>query len=85
MAALKGFPVHRFCAVMFTFSSLLGLTGSNFILEQSCAQPWARRREGFNPGLGDVRDVALSLINRLNQTESAVFKLWMLYFQRISF
>ena len=26
----------------------------------------------------------LSLINRLKQTESAVFKLWMLYFQRIS-
>ena len=24
-------------------------------------------------------------MNRLNQTESAVFKLWMLYFQRISF
>ena len=24
-------------------------------------------------------------LNRLNQTESAVFKLWMLYFQRISF
>ena len=27
----------------------------------------------------------LSLMNRLNKTESAVFKLWMLYFQRISF
>ena len=24
-------------------------------------------------------------MNRLNKTESAVFKLWMLYFQRISF
>ena len=29
--------------------------------------------------------LSLSLINRLNKTESAVFKLWMLYFQRISF
>ena len=27
----------------------------------------------------------LSLINRLNKTESAIFKLWMLCFQRISF
>ena len=27
----------------------------------------------------------LYLMNRLNKTESAVFKLWMLYFQRISF
>ena len=27
----------------------------------------------------------LSLMNRLNQTKSAVFKFWMLYFQRISF
>ena len=27
----------------------------------------------------------LSLLNRLNKTESAVFILWMLYFQRISF
>ena len=26
----------------------------------------------------------LSLMNRLNKTESAVFKLWMLYFERIS-
>ena len=27
----------------------------------------------------------LSLMNRLNQTESTVLKLWMLYLQRISF
>ena len=27
----------------------------------------------------------LSLMNRLNKTESAVFKLWMLYFQRLFF
>ena len=27
----------------------------------------------------------LSLMNRLSKTESAVFKLWMLYFQRIFF
>ena len=26
-----------------------------------------------------------SLMNRLSQTESAVFKLWMLYFQRVPF
>ena len=27
----------------------------------------------------------LSLMNRLNKTESAIFELWILYFQRISF
>ena len=27
----------------------------------------------------------VSLMNRLNQTESAIFKLWMMYFQRIPF
>ena len=26
----------------------------------------------------------LTLMNRLNQTESAVFKLWMIYFLRVS-
>ena len=29
--------------------------------------------------------LSLSLMRRLSKTESAVFKLWMLYFQRISF
>ena len=46
-------------------------------------------RVALNPGLGGVRDVTstidISLMNRLNQTESAIFKLWMLYFQRIPF
>ena len=37
----------------------------------------------LNPGLGGMR--ALSFMNRLNKTESDVFKLWMLYFQKISF
>ena len=32
-----------------------------------------------------MRDAASVIINRHNHTESAVFKLWMLYFQRISF
>ena len=34
--------------------------------------------------LGDVKDVASAIIpmNRLNQTEPTVFKLWMLYFQK---
>ena len=31
------------------------------------------------------KHLPLSLMNRLNQTESAAFKLWMLCFQRISF
>ena len=31
-----------------------------------------------------MRDVA-SAMNRLDQTKSDIFKLWMLYFQRISF
>ena len=29
--------------------------------------------------------VRLSLLNRLSQTESAIFKLWRLYFQKITF
>ena len=40
-------------------------------------------RVALNPGLGGMRDV--SLMNRLNKTESAVFKHWMLYFQMIYF
>ena len=42
-------------------------------------------RVALNPGLGGVRDVdlSLSLMNRFNKTESAVFIFWMLYFQRI--
>ena len=55
-----------------------------------CLVPWDWRvqhlfgnRVAINPGPGS--DLSLSLMNRLNQTESAVFKLWMLYFQSISF
>ena len=33
----------------------------------------------------DCANGSLSLMNRLNQTESAVFNLWMLHFHRISF
>ena len=37
-------------------------------------------------GLGDVRDVASVIISyEQTRTESAVFKLWMLYFQKITF
>ena len=54
----------------------LGLCGSTLKWKQSAARPRARR----------VRDVAcsVSLMNRLNQ-KSSVFKMWMLYFQRITF
>ena len=69
--SLKSLPVYRYSVVMFTFSGPSDLLGSPFIWEQSCAQPGARRH------------LPLSLIIRLNQTKSAVFKLWMLYFQRI--
>ena len=31
------------------------------------------------------KQTKLSLMNRLNKIESAIFKLWKLYFQRISF
>ena len=34
-------------------------------------------RVALNPGLGGVRHLILFLMNRLNKTESAVFKLWM--------
>ena len=45
-------------------------------------------RELLNLGLGGMRDVASSSnsnMNRLNQTECAVFKLCIIYFQRIPF
>ena len=45
-------------------------------------------RVALNPGLGGMRDVASAVISHEQtqyKTESAVFKLWMLYFQRISF
>ena len=47
-------------------------------------------RVALNPGLSGVRDVASTIIsqylsmNRLSKTESAIFKLWMMCFQRIS-
>ena len=40
-----GGPEHQYSFVMFTFSGPLVWYGSTFIWEQSCAQPWARRRE----------------------------------------
>ena len=42
-------------------------------------------RVALSPGLGIMRDVTSAIISHeQNQTESAVFKLCMLYFQRIS-
>ena len=40
----------------------------------------------LNSGVGGVRDTTSAIISHeQTQTESAVFKLWTLYFQRISF
>ena len=60
----------------FTFSGPSGLCGSTLKWKQSVVRLKARR----------VRDVAssVSTMNRLNQ-KSSVFKMWMLYFQRITF
>ena len=78
MATLKSLPVHRYSVVIFTFSGPLGLQNSTLLFGN---------RVALNPGLGGVRDVASAIISheQINKTESAIFKLWMLCFQRISF
>ena len=63
---------------MFLFVATMIPNRSNaFILEHHIVQPRTRRREGCR--------IYHDLSWRLNNTESAVFKLWMLYFQRILF
>ena len=59
MAAVKRIPVHRYSVVICPFSGPLGLFGSE-IRKQNTTE--ASGRECF----------PVSLMNRLNQTESAV-------------
>ena len=54
MAALKGFSVHQYSVVVFTFSGPLGLWGSTLFFGN---------RVMINPGLGGVRDVASAIIS----------------------
>ena len=61
-------PMYYFKHIFWSFGTV-GFITCNW--KQSSAQPGARRRLPLPP------------MNRLNKTESAVFKLWMLYFQRI--
>ena len=76
VAGLKRLPVHRY-SVICTFTSPLHCRVQHVYWEKSCDLPGAMRREGCR--------ICHYLINRLSQTVSAVFQLWMLYFQRISF
>ena len=69
VAAIEHLPVHQYCIVIFTFSGPLGF---HFELE----------RVSLNQGLGGMRDaLSASISHEQTQTQSAVFKLWMLYFQ----
>ena len=49
-----------------------------YIWEYSIAQPGARRCKRMS-------HLSISLMYRINKTESAIFKIWMLYFQRVLF
>ena len=78
VAALKSFPVHRYSFAIFTCSGPFGLQSSTF---------FGGSRYALKPGLGGVRDVASAIISH-EQTQSnrvCVFKLRMLFFQKISF
>ena len=69
MADVKSLPVHGFSVVLYIlFLVSLGLYDSQPFWEQSIAQPEARRR-------GGCCILPLSLMNRFNKTESAVFNL----------
>ena len=72
----KSLPVHRYSVVIFTFSGPVATVGFNNCIVFGS-------RDALNPGLGDVRDVIIC--HEQTQSNSAVFNLWMLYFQRISF
>ena len=77
MAALKSLPVHRYSVVI-----------SHFLVLWDCkVQHLFENRVALNSGLGGVRNVASVIISheQTQKTESAVFKLYMLYFQRILF
>ena len=65
--------VYRTTGPLVTFTGPLGQLDPTLLF-------WSR--VALNPQLGSVRDVALPLylMNRLNKTESAVFKLWMMCF-----
>ena len=69
VAALKSLPVHRYSVVISTFAGPFGNVGFSTYLRAD----GARRREECR------------ICHGLNKTESAVFKLWLLYFQRILF
>ena len=75
--ALKRLPVHRYSVVI-----------SHFLVLWDCTvQHLFESRVALNSGLGGVRNVVSVIISheQTKNTESAVFKLYMLYFQRILF
>ena len=69
-------PVHRYSVI------------SHFLVLWDCkVQHLFESSVALNSGLGGVRNVAPVIISheRTQKTESAVFKLYMLHFQRIRF
>ena len=77
MAALNSLPVHRYSVVI-----------SHFLVLWDCkVQHLFESRVALNSGLGGVKNVASVIISheQTQKNESAVFKLYMLYFQRIIF
>ena len=77
MAALKSLPVHRYSVVISHF----------LVLWDYKVQHLFESRVALNSGLGGMRNVAFVIISheQTQKPESAVFKLYMLYFQRILF
>ena len=77
VAALKSLPVHRYSVVISYF----------LVLWDCTVQHLFESRVALNSGLGGVKNVASVIISheQTKKNESAVFKLYMLYFQRILF
>ena len=69
MATLKSLSVHRYCVVVSTFSGPFGLLDSKLLFGN---------RVALNPGLEAwwMSHLQLSLMHRLNQTESAFSYCW---------
>ena len=68
-AASRPWNVSPYTDIVLLLLHSLGLWGSTLSWKLSIVQPRARRREGCRS--------FQYLVNRLNQTESAVYKLWM--------
>ena len=79
MVALKRLPVHQYSVVSSHFLVLWDCTVQHLHVFES--------RVALNSGLGGVRNAVSVIISHedTKKNESAVFKLYMLYFQKILF